>query len=107
MTLVLTQLFHALECRSETRGLLSADPFGNPALLAACAVSALCVAAAVWLPPVSALFQTAPLSAAQLRLCLVVSALAPVASAVFTALQTVLPDVSRKKRAAGISPTAG
>lgn len=51
LTLVMTQLFHVFECRSETKGLLELNPFGNPLLLAAGIFSAACTAAAVWVPP--------------------------------------------------------
>jgi len=95
VTLVLTQLFHALECRSETKSLFSINPFGNPWLLLACAGSAACVAAAVWLPLLQPLFGTQALSRGLLRSSVFVSALAPVCSAVVSAASGFLRPMRR------------
>ncbi len=73
LTLVLTQLIHVFECKSEEKGLLHIPFFNNKKLLAAAAVSAGIAAAAVYWPPLSALMETAPLSAENLlfiALCL-------------------------------------
>ena len=36
MTLIFSQLFHVIECRSEKRTIFEINPFGNPALLGRC-----------------------------------------------------------------------
>ncbi|MCI6027257.1 MAG: cation-translocating P-type ATPase [Oscillospiraceae bacterium] len=80
LTLVMTQLFHVFECRSETKGLLELNPFGNPLLLAAGIFSAACTAAAVWVPACHRIFMTAPLTLRQLGLVLLCSLAAPIVS---------------------------
>lgn len=61
ITLILSQLIHVFECRSETKSVFAMNPFGNPALLISVLISAAVTAACVWWPPLSAVMQTAPL----------------------------------------------
>nr|MBO2507684.1 ATPase [Bacillota bacterium] len=62
-SLVLSQMFHVLECRAEGRG--SGLVVGaNPALVLAIATTVAALAAIVHWPPLAALFRTAPLSPA-------------------------------------------
>ena len=82
LTLVMTQLFHVFECRSETRGLFELNPFGNPMLLASGIFSAACTAAAGWTPACHEIFMTAPLSIEQFGMVLLCSLAAPAASSI-------------------------
>lgn len=66
LTLVCTQLIHVFECKSETKGLFSINPFDNPALLGAAAVSAAAMALAIYHPVLAGIFSTVPLSGNQL-----------------------------------------
>lgn len=80
ITLVMSQLIHVFECRSEKRTLLQISPFGNMKLTAAVAVSFAALAAAVAFPPMQAVFQTVPLSSQQLLTALGLSAAVPLAT---------------------------
>ncbi len=82
LTLVMTQLFHVFECRSETKGILELNPFGNPLLLAAGIFSAACTVAAIWLPACHQIFMTATLTMRQLGLVLLCSLAAPICSSI-------------------------
>lgn len=78
LTLVMTQLIHVFECKSEEKSLLHIPFLNNKKLLAAVAVSAGIAAAAIYWPPLAALMQTSPLSAENLlfiALCLLAAPL--------------------------------
>lgn len=77
LTLIMTQLFHVFECRSEDKGLLQLNPFGNPFLLVSVLFSVLCVALAIYTPLGAAVFASCPLSFLQLRFVLLCSAAVP------------------------------
>ena len=66
LTLVLTQLIHVFECKSEERTLLTVPFFNNLKLIAAAAFSAAAAFLAVYWPPLSDLMETVPLSAENL-----------------------------------------
>jgi P-type Ca2+ transporter type 2C len=74
-TLVLAQLWQALNCRSEGISLLRLGLAGNPRLLLAVTLAALLQVAVVYLPLAWPIFRTEPLSLEQLGLCLVLAAL--------------------------------
>lgn len=61
-TLVVTQLIHVFECKSEERGLFGINPLNNMKLIFAVMVSAGVLWAAVYLPLFNGIFQTVPLS---------------------------------------------
>ena len=82
VTLVTTQLFHALECRSEREGLFGESLLQNPFLTLSVALSALCVAAAVYLSAAQEIFGTRALTGAQLRLSLLSAAIVPVCAGI-------------------------
>ena len=78
LALVLTQLIHVFECKSEEKSLLGIPFFNNWKLLGAVAFSASVAFAAVYWPPLSTLMETTPLSLGQLGflgLCLLVAPL--------------------------------
>ena len=66
VTLVLTQLFHVFECKSETKGLLGISWFNNPSLICAAIISALLVGAVMYLPWLQLVFRTVPLTLPEL-----------------------------------------
>ena len=82
ITLVVSQLIHVFECRSERRSLLRLSPFGNMKLLLAVLVSGGVLAAAVAFPPLQPVFETVMLSREQLLLALGLSAAVPLVSSV-------------------------
>lgn len=62
ITLILSQLIHVFECRSEHKSVFRMNPFGNPALFLSVALSAGVLAACVWWQPLAGIMQTAPLT---------------------------------------------
>jgi Ca2+-transporting ATPase len=73
--LTLSQMGHVLAIRSETSPLLSAKFFSNRALLGAVALTFTLQLAVIYIPAFNALFDTAPLSGAELVLCVALSAI--------------------------------
>jgi Ca2+-transporting ATPase len=73
--LTLSQLFHALNCRSQTRSFFALGPFSNPWLLYAVALSLLLHLGIVYIPFLQPIFHTVPLSPRDWGLMLVISAL--------------------------------
>ncbi|MGN6592728.1 MAG: cation transporting ATPase C-terminal domain-containing protein, partial [Terriglobales bacterium] len=69
-TLTLVQMGQVLAVRSEHRSLLQLGLGSNRPLLAAVALTILLQFAVIYLPPVSRLFHTAPLTLAELGICL-------------------------------------
>lgn len=62
ITLVMSQLIHVFECRSEHRSIFRMNPFGNMKLVLAVAVSFAALAAAVMLPQLQTVFETVSLN---------------------------------------------
>lgn len=73
--LTLSQLFHALNCRSQTRSFFALGPFSNPWLLYAVGFSLVLHLAIVYVPFLQPIFHTVPLSARDWALMLAISAL--------------------------------
>lgn len=74
-TLTLSQLGHALAVRSNRDSLFRIGIRSNPLLLGALLITLALQLAVVYLPVCQALFQTVPLSAVELSMCLVLSSL--------------------------------
>jgi Ca2+-transporting ATPase len=72
-TLVLSQLFHVFDARSEDRNFLAVPLGSNPWILGAVASSMALLAAVVYVPTLRALFHTAPLDAGEWALVLAAS----------------------------------
>ncbi|MDA8343980.1 MAG: cation-transporting P-type ATPase [Thermaerobacter sp.] len=72
-TLVLSQLFHAFDCRSETRSLFELGFASNPYLLGAVASSVGLLLFAIYPPFAQAMFQTVPLHLADWLVIVAVS----------------------------------
>ena len=87
VTLVLTQLIHVFECKSEERSLFGIPLFNNWKLIGAVAVSAAVLAAAVYHPVMRVIFRTVPLTGQQLGLVCVSLLVAPLLWAAVTHLR--------------------
>ena len=81
ITLVVSQLIHVFECRSERRSVFTMNPFGNMKLVGAAAVSAAVLAAAVTVPQLQVVFSTVAPDTAQLLTALGFSVAVPVLAA--------------------------
>ncbi|KJR48741.1 Cation-transporting ATPase [Desulfosporosinus sp. I2] len=60
-TLVFSQLFHVFDCRSEERSIFEVGLFSNPYLVGAVLISTIMQLSVIYLPPLQAIFKTAPL----------------------------------------------
>ncbi len=74
-TLCIAQMGHALAVRSNTRLTIEVNPFSNPYLLWAVAITTALQLALVYVPPLQNFFGTHPLSLMELAICLGFSAL--------------------------------
>lgn len=83
ITLVMSQLIHVFECKSETKSLLGINLFSNVKLILAVMVSFAALAAAVAIPQLQIVFQTVMLSSEQLLIAVGLSAAVPILSTVF------------------------
>ncbi len=81
-TLVLSQLFHAFDCRSETRSISELGLTTNPYLLAAVASSVGLLLLAIYPPFAQAMFQTVPLHLADWLVIVAVSGMGSFAIAI-------------------------
>jgi Ca2+-transporting ATPase len=79
--LTLAQMAHALAIRSERLSLFQQGVFGNLPLLGAVVLTFLLQMATIYLPFLNPIFRTAPLSAAELALCVAL------ASAIFVLVE--------------------
>ncbi len=86
VTLILSQLIHVFECRSEKKSVFSMNPFGNPALLVSAAISAGVTAACIWWKPLCAVMQTAALEPVMLLPAVIFAAAVPLAAGVVRAI---------------------
>lgn len=77
VTLILSQLIHVFECRSEERSVFSMNPFGNMALLGSVALSAAALAACIWWEPLRTVMQTAPMTPIMLAPAAIFAAIVP------------------------------
>ncbi len=82
LTLIATQLFHVFECKSEKRGLFEINLLNNPLLILAVFVSGGVSVAAVYMPILSNIFMTVPLSTQQMIFVVLSSLAAPIISSI-------------------------
>jgi len=94
VTLAVSQLIFVFECRSEQKGMFSKAIFQNRWLVLAVLSSLAVLAAAIYLPTLSALFSLVPLPLPILGLCTAIS----LAGALVSSLATRLVQFFRKKR---------
>ena len=78
LTLVLTQIVHSLECRSETKSLFKSGIRDNLWLLSAGAFSLLLMMAVIYLPALQGIFRTVALGYEQLAVVACFTAIGPI-----------------------------
>lgn len=83
ITLVMSQLIHVFECKSETKSIFRINLFSNPKLILAVIVSFAALAAAVIIPPLQTVFETVMLTRNQLLTALGFSIAVPLISGIF------------------------
>jgi Ca2+-transporting ATPase len=81
VTLVMSQLFHVFECKSEKRSIFKINPLDNPALILAAATSLAVTVAAVYWPWAQQILSTAPLTAVEFLRAILYAVSVPVISA--------------------------
>lgn len=83
ITLVVSQLIHVFECKSERRSIFRIKLFSNVKLILATAVSAAALAAAIMIPQLREVFKTVPLTSQQLLASFGISVAVPLISGIF------------------------
>lgn len=83
VTLVMTQLIHVFECKSERKNIFEINIFSNIYLVTAVMCSIIMILSAVYLPFMQPVFKTAPLSINEWALISGFSALGPVGTSFF------------------------
>ncbi len=76
-TLVMSQLAHVFECKSETKNIFTVPYLNNPKLILAVLVSLAVIFAAIYIPFLQVIFVTVPLTAEQLLIALGFALFAP------------------------------
>lgn len=83
ITLVMSQLIHVFECKSETKSIFKIKFFNNIKLVLAVLVSFGALALSVAFPPLQTVFETVTLTSHQMLIALGFSAVIPIISAIF------------------------
>lgn len=83
ITLVMSQLIHVFECKSETKSIFKINIFNNVKLILAVFVSTALLVMAVAFPPLQTVFETVTLTSHQLLIALGFSVAIPIVSAIF------------------------
>ncbi len=83
ITLVMSQLIHVFECKSETKSIFRINLFSNMKLILAVVVSFGALAAAVMMPQLQGVFQTVTLTSEQMLAAVGISAAIPVVGLIF------------------------
>lgn len=101
--LILTQLIHVFECKSERRTLLHIPFFNNLKLIGAVCVSLAVMSFAIWHPVGQMIFETVALSAQQMRLIGLLLLAAPllwalVSGGLFAKKEPVMPSREQNTR---------
>jgi Ca2+-transporting ATPase len=91
VTLVMSQLVHVFECKSEKRGLFVINLFSNPYLVYAVFSSVLLLLAVIYLPFLRSVFGTMPLTTNDWMISVGFSLLVPVIS-------SIIRDIKNKKK---------
>ena len=82
LTLVLTQLIHVFECKSEERTIFTIPFWNNWKLVLAALFSTVIIFAAIFWPPAQMIFKTVALNGEQLLIVVGYLAFAPILSAI-------------------------
>ncbi|HUU56619.1 MAG TPA: cation-transporting P-type ATPase, partial [bacterium] len=94
--LTLSQLFHALNCRSQTRSFFALGPFSNPWLLYAVGFSLMLHFAIIYVPFLQPIFHTVPLSLRDWGLMFAISALPLVFMEIYKPLSALVKRIRRE-----------
>ena len=86
MTLIFSQLFHVIECRSEKHTIFEINPLGNPMLQMSAAISGLIALLCMCEPHLRLILEVEPLSLTQFGFCIVASMAPPLITAISTML---------------------
>ena len=97
ITLVLIQLIHSFECRSETKSLGEIDIRENMLLIAANAISLLMMLAVIYITPLQVIFRTVPISMSQWIIIMAFTAIGPILGGLFPGHMLTRLDKKRKK----------
>lgn len=82
MTLVLTQLIHVFECKSEEHSIFKIHLLNNKALILAVLSSLILLLSVIYIPFLSGVFSTSPLSLNQLIYVVLITLICPIAGAI-------------------------
>ncbi|MDR0991873.1 MAG: cation-translocating P-type ATPase [Ruminococcus sp.] len=83
LTLVLSQLMHVFECKSEKRNIFTVNYGNNPKLILAVLSSLAVIACAIYFPPAALIFGTVALTLPQVLICSGFAILAPILQCIF------------------------
>jgi Ca2+-transporting ATPase len=83
LTLVLSQLMHVFECKSEKRNIFTVNYKNNPKLILAVLSSLAVIAAAIYFPPAAVIFGTTALTLEEAAVCVGFAVAAPVLQCIF------------------------
>jgi len=92
VTLVMSQLIHVFECKSETKGLFEINLFSNIYLVLAVISSILLLLAVIYIPPLRPILGTMPLKVNDWSISFGISLLVPI-------LSSLASEIRRKRRA--------
>ncbi|MGL5151429.1 MAG: calcium-translocating P-type ATPase, SERCA-type [Clostridium sp.] len=87
-TLVLSQLLHVFECRSERHSIFEIKLFSNPYLVGAVAISVLMLCAILYIPFLSGIFHTVPLMFDQWLIVLFFSGIIAIINSVYLLIKS-------------------
>ena len=97
LTLVLTQLIHVFECKSETKSLFTVNYLNNIPLILAVLFSAAVVFGAIYIAPLQPIFSTVSLSVVDLLKIFLCCLAVPIFSAFFKLIQKRFAHSDRQK----------
>ncbi|MDR0904063.1 MAG: cation-translocating P-type ATPase [Ruminococcus sp.] len=83
LTLVLSQLMHVFECKSEKKNIFTVDYKNNPKLILAVLSSLIIIALAIFFPPAQLIFGTTALGITELLIALGFAVFAPILQCIF------------------------
>ncbi len=83
LTLVLTQLIHVFECKSEEKSLFRINLLNNKRLILAALFSLAMILAVIYVPFLVGIFKTVPLNLNQIIYVVLITLICPVAGAIF------------------------
>ncbi|MGN0666178.1 MAG: cation-translocating P-type ATPase [Huintestinicola sp.] len=87
LTLVMSQLFHVFECKSEKKNIFTVPYFNNIKLILAVMVSVAVIFGAIYLPVLQIVFSTVALNGAQLAAAMALAFAAPLLQCVESAMK--------------------